>query len=184
MLEMVMVGVVILLFGLAVFLVRGEYRAGGALHRPTVAVVWAAYLFHAGVTVWFAWTAPLGRLELPSVPFIMVGALLALSGVTAAGAAIVTFRTFQRMSGLDTSRLIDHGIYGHSRNPQNLGWGLVLLGLALAGRSPAALGLVMVFGLVIHGYIVTLEEPYLESVFGEGFREYRRRVPRYTGTPW
>lgn len=182
--EMVMVGVVILLFGLAVFLVREEYRAGGTLHAPTVATVWAAYLFHAGVTAWFSWAAPLGRVGAPATLFTVVGALLAAFGVIVAGAAMVTFGTFERMSGLDTRRLIDHGIYGYSRNPQNLGWGLVLLGIALAGRSPSALGLVVLFGLVIHGYIVRLEEPYLESVFGEEFGEYRRRVPRYMGTPW
>jgi protein-S-isoprenylcysteine O-methyltransferase Ste14 len=183
MLEIVIVGMVVLLFGLAVGMVRKEYRAGGTLHRPTVAVVWAAYLLHAGVTTWFAWVPPLGRLDVPGGPFIVVGVLLGLSGVVIAGLAIVTFRSFHRMSGLDTSRLIDTGIYRHSRNPQNLGWGLALLGLALAGRSPSALGLVVLFGLVIHGYVVGLEEPYLESLYGDEFREYMSQVPRYVGTP-
>lgn len=182
--ELVAVGAVVLLFVLALVLVRRDYSARSTLAGPTVVLVWVAYLLHAGVTAWFAWAAPLDRLGVPATPAAVVGALLFLAGAGVAGAAIATFRSFERMSGLDTSRLIDHGIYGYSRNPQNLGWGLALLGLALAGRSPSALALVALFGIVIHLYIVTMEEPYLESVYGDEFREYRRRVPRYLGVPW
>jgi protein-S-isoprenylcysteine O-methyltransferase Ste14 len=177
--DLLAVAASVVFFIAALLLVRRDYRAGDTLAGVTVVVVWAAYLLHAAVTTWLACTAPLGRMAMPRIPALAVGGLLAVAGVTAAGVAIANFRSFERMSGLDTSRLIHRGIYGRSRNPQNLGWGLALLGTAVAGRSPAALGLVLLFALVIHLYIVTLEEPYLESVYGDEFRDYRRRVRRY-----
>jgi protein-S-isoprenylcysteine O-methyltransferase Ste14 len=45
--------------------------------------------------------------------------------------AILNFRTFQRMSGLQMDQLITDGIYTWSRNPQNLGWGVALFGISL-----------------------------------------------------
>ncbi len=133
------------------------------------------------MTFWFAWSAPLGRVAVPAMPSMAVGGVLVAAGVVMAVVAIANFRSFERMSGLDTSRLIDRGIYAYSRNPQNLGWWLALLGAAVAGRSPSALGMAVLFAVIIHGYIVTLEEPYLEGVYGDEFRGYRRRVARYLG---
>ena len=167
----------------AVARVRRDYRAGEKLSPLTVAVVWAAYLVHVGITVWFAWDAPLGRLPLAQTAAHLLGAFTAGFGTAVAADAIATFASFERMSGLDTSELVTEGIYRCSRNPQNLGWGLALLGVAVAGRSPSALGLLVLFAIVVHAYLVWLEEPHLEKLFGEDYRRYRERTPRYLGLP-
>jgi protein-S-isoprenylcysteine O-methyltransferase Ste14 len=66
---------------------------------------------------------------------------------------------------------VKSGPYRFTRNPQVVGWGLALLGAALAGRSARALLLVAAFFLVHWSYLAT-EERHLERTFGE---EYRRR---------
>lgn len=167
----------------AVLLVRRDYRAGEALAPVTVVAVWAAYLVHVAVTVWFAWAAPLGRMEVPARPAHLVGAFVAGFGTAVAADAIATFASLERMSGMDTSELVTEGIYRYSRNPQNVGWALALLGVGIAGRSPSALGLVGLFLVVIHVYLVWLEEPHLQTIFGEEYRLYCERTPRYLGLP-
>ncbi len=167
----------------ALGLVRRDYRRGDRLSTAAVVAVWAAYLVHLAVTVWFAWVPPIGRIPVPTPPAYLVGGFLCGVGVTLTALGMATFRSFERMSGLDTSRLVTDGMYAFSRDPQNLGWFTALLGAAVAGRSPAALGLVAIFAVVVHLYIVRLEEPHLEQLYGEEYRAYRRRTPRYLGLP-
>ena len=83
---------------------------------------------------------------------------------------------------MKTDRLITTGPYAHSRNPQLLTWGLVLLGAAVAGRSGAALALTAIYwvGCV---FAIRAEEQALERVFGEEYRRYRAAVPRYMRLP-
>lgn len=63
------------------------------------------------------------------------------------------------------------------------GWFLVLLDVAVIGRSAGAILLVALFALTLHFYIVYVEEPYLEEVFGDAYRRYRSTTPRYLGLP-
>lgn len=167
----------------AVLLVRRDYRAGEQLSTTTVGVVWGAYLVHASVTIWFALAAPMGRMGFAETPAHLIGAFVAGFGTAIAADGIATFASFERMSGLETDELITEGIYRYSRNPQNLGWGVALLDVAVAGRSPSAVALVGLFALVVHCYLVWLEEPHLEELFGDKYREYRRQTPRYLGRP-
>ncbi|GAB6101839.1 hypothetical protein JCM16138_10620 [Thermococcus atlanticus] len=60
---------------------------------------------------------------------------------------------------------------------------LIFLGISLAGRSLLALLLTAAFAIGFHKYVVELEEPYLERVFGEEYRRYKERTPRYLGLP-
>jgi protein-S-isoprenylcysteine O-methyltransferase Ste14 len=63
------------------------------------------------------------------------------------------------------------------------------------GGAPLMLGLAVMFALdwlpvlmvpawiVLHFGVVRREEQYLERKFGDAFRRYRARVPRYLGMP-
>jgi protein-S-isoprenylcysteine O-methyltransferase Ste14 len=162
-------------------LVRQDSRRGEQLSEETVVVVWVAYLLHAAVVATSAWKAPLGRLPWSPAWTLPAGAVLMLAGVLIAGAAVRGFASLARMSGRDTERLITSGAYALSRNPQNAGWLLALAGASLAGRSLLAWALTAGFAVVVHLYLVTLEEPHLEGIYGGEYRRYRRQVARYLG---
>lgn len=161
--------------------VRREYRERRELSAGTVVLVWLLYGLHF-VLALAAAAGAVWRLPLPAAPAVVVGSLLAILGLALCAAGIATFRSFDRMSGRDTSELMTSGIYRFSRNPQNVGLALFFLGIALAGRSGAALLLAALFWVMFRSY-VPIEEDFLESLFGRQYREYRRRAPRYLGPP-
>jgi protein-S-isoprenylcysteine O-methyltransferase Ste14 len=83
-----------------------------------------------------------------------------------------------------TSRiLITHGPFAFSRNPMFLSGLIVLLGWAVFYGSVAVLLFVMV-GWVFANYLkVPQEERGLEARFGDVYRDYQKRVPRWLGIP-
>lgn len=78
-----------------------------------------------------------------------------------------------------TKRLVVFGIYRWVRNPIYLGGALVLLGVALARRSPTLLSAAALFSISIHFTVVRSEERRLEADFGQDYLENKRRVPRW-----
>src|SRR5687767_15489168 len=78
-----------------------------------------------------------------------------------------------------TQRLVAVGPYRYVRNPMISGVATVLAGLALiTGSWVLALWLVT-FVAFNWTYFVLVEEPGLERRFGEPYREYKGRVPRW-----
>ena len=78
-------------------------------------------------------------------------------------------------------RLLVTGPYALSRNPMYLGHLLFLTGLAGATRSPAAACLLVAQYLRLRER-VRVDEERLERIFGDAYRDYRARVPRWFGT--
>jgi protein-S-isoprenylcysteine O-methyltransferase Ste14 len=78
-----------------------------------------------------------------------------------------------------TQHLIISGPYRYCRNPMISGVFFILLGEALLLRSsPILIEAVFVF-VVNTLYFILIEEPGLLERFGEEYREYKRRVPRW-----
>ncbi len=169
------------LIAAAIALVARDERRGRELSWPAVISTWGAYLLHAVLVAWVSIRAPLGRWPVPAALGWAAGGASAAAGVLMCGLAIRRFASVARMSGREADILVTSGIYAVSRNPQNVGWGLTLLGMSVAGRSMLALVLTAFFAAVVHGYLVLLEEPYLVRMFGDEYRAYRRRVARYLG---
>jgi len=70
------------------------------------------------------------------------------------------------------------GIYKLSRNPMYASF--IFLNTATFLFLPSVLLLViMVYGMVVHHFIILGEEKYLENVFGDEYRQYKSRVSRY-----
>jgi protein-S-isoprenylcysteine O-methyltransferase Ste14 len=60
-----------------------------------------------------------------------------------------------------------------------VGGTLFLAGLAVLLASDWMLVMTVVFVMVLHFGVVKREERYLEQKFGDAYRQYRDRVPRY-----
>jgi protein-S-isoprenylcysteine O-methyltransferase Ste14 len=161
--------------------VRREYLRQDRLSAPSVIGVWVLYVSHFAVT---AVAAATSRWPMPLHDAIAFsgGALLLGAGGFLILAGIVSLRSFRRMSGMDTSALVTTGAYRWSRNPQNVGWALFLVGLALIGRSALALLLAAAFWISFRAY-VPAEERFLERLFGAEYRDYLARSHRYLGPP-
>lgn len=176
------VTIISLVVGVAIVArVRREYEGPGVLSDFTVAAVWILYtVIVVVVTVTAiveAW--PIG---LPGGLAISVGCVLVVAGLVLEIGGLVSMASFHRMSGMQPDRLITGGAFRYSRNPQNVGLGTAMLGIAILGDSWLALLAGAVFWLLFRAY-VGFEEAHLSRAFGEEYERYRRRTPRFLGLP-
>lgn len=125
-------GLFLLLAAHAIWSVRKQYREQRRLSDPVVIEVWALYILHAMLVGFAAWQSVWPIPVEPTWAAVGGIALLAL-GLSILVISVWAFQSFRRMSGQRTDRLVTGGIYRWSRNPQNVGWLLALLGIALWG---------------------------------------------------
>ena len=70
------------------------------------------------------------------------------------------------------------GIYNYSRNPMYASF--IFLNLATFLYLPSLLLLlIMIYGMVVHHFIILAEEKYLEDKFGVAYQNYKLNVRRY-----
>lgn len=77
------------------------------------------------------------------------------------------------------ARLVEVGLYRHSRNPMYLAVSLMLLGWAWSFGSVGLLAYAFGVMLAFQLRVVVGEEPWLARTFGAQWEQYRRRVPRW-----
>ncbi|MFQ5714355.1 MAG: methyltransferase family protein [Candidatus Scalinduaceae bacterium] len=97
--------------------------------------------------------------------------------------ALVIGRDYIKRGGKDkkimANRLVQGGLFTHSRNPLYFGNILIIMGMGIIYNS--TLGYILAYSFFIFGYlaIVMAEENFLKSKFGTEYEEYCKRVPRF-----
>ena len=79
-------------------------------------------------------------------------------------------------------KLVTKGIYRYSRNPMQLSTFVLLAGVSVATASWIFLLLAFIFIIMPLSWLKT-EENYLLNFYGDAYREYVNRTPRWLGIP-
>lgn len=79
--------------------------------------------------------------------------------------------------------LVRSGPYRWVRNPMYLGVLAIIVGQAILFHSVALVGYALVVWLIVHLFVIFVEEPSLRSQFGESYDAYLRAVPRWLPRP-
>jgi protein-S-isoprenylcysteine O-methyltransferase Ste14 len=160
-------------------IVRRDYLEHGRLNQLTAflqLLVWFAFHIFLALAVFADLWPPLEVY----FPKNWVGVLVFLVGLVICFAGMIAFRSTTKITGRETNRLIIKGIYRWSRNPQYLGYGLIILGIVIGYWTATA-------WLALAGYVllvyatVRIEETHLENVFGDEYRTYCQQVRRFLG---
>ena len=79
--------------------------------------------------------------------------------------------------GMDKNKLKTDGIYQYSRNPQLVGYGMMLLAFTILFFSWLLLFWYFQY-LMISFFMIRSEEEFLTQRYGDAYEEYRKKVPR------
>jgi protein-S-isoprenylcysteine O-methyltransferase Ste14 len=140
----------------------------------------------AGFLLWFvpARILATGGLRAPGSFGLLqtIGVLVGLVGLALAVSSVLAFATLGRGTPAPFDpprRLVVRGPYRVLRNPMYLGAALWVLGLAMFYRSPWLVLYAAVFIGIAHAFVRLYEEPTLQRMFGDAYREYCQRVRRW-----
>ena len=123
-------------------------------------------------------------LPIPLVPRsvrLFLGAFLLALGMPV---TLLFFAAFRRAgTPIDVRKtptaLVTGGPFRYSRNPGYLSMAVIYAGLSLLMNSAAALFILPAMLAVIRHGVIRREERFLERRFGEAYRQYAARVPRW-----
>lgn len=125
---------------------------------------------------------PLGpRLASPNGQALAVGVTFVAIGFALAAFSVRSFRRAGTsvVPGEPSTALVVTGPYHVTRNPIYIGLVLIYFGLAVILTSLWVLLLLVPVLLILQRGVVEREEAYLERQFGEPYRRYQARVPRW-----
>jgi len=104
--------------------------------------------------------------------FILLGELLRLAGVAAAG-------TVTRRRSRDVQRLVTYGVFAWMRNPLYVGNLLIWVGFLIGSGVIWFLPIALILFAAEYSLIVRSEEGVLESIFGPAYLDFKRSTPRW-----
>jgi protein-S-isoprenylcysteine O-methyltransferase Ste14 len=164
------------------------HRVSGRRTMKTIVVALRAFVYMTGFLILWGWVALRVRvfdrnlgISLPAGMKTLGFILLAVGGIL----ALTCAGTFVRWgrgtpAPFDAPReFVAIGPYRYVRNPMYIGALTVLVGFGLYQRSPSILLLSLVLFLLVHLFVVLLEEPGLKARFGVTYGEYLKAVPRW-----
>jgi protein-S-isoprenylcysteine O-methyltransferase Ste14 len=104
------------------------------------------------------------------------GLVIYLFGVALSIVAVLNFATSPK------DKVITKGLYSISRNPMYIGLILIQIGLGIICSSWLYLLLTLVL-LILLNENLSAEERYCLYRYGDSYREYRNKTPRWLGIP-
>jgi protein-S-isoprenylcysteine O-methyltransferase Ste14 len=111
----------------------------------------------------------------------LLGTVSVATGAAALGVAIVQVK--RAGSNVNpyapTEALVTDGAFALTRNPMYFGFTSLFIGVALLARSIPSFVMLPIALAMLDRFVVDREERYLESRFGEAYRAYEARVPRW-----
>ncbi len=169
--------VFLLLFSLIVFriIVRKEYSRKGKLTHVSFLSEILVFALHVHlICIYLPFRLPAmpenTTLRFLSIVLYVLGAIIVCSAIWGLG--------FARTMGQDSRNLKTDGIYGYSRNPQLLGYGMILLAVAFSHVSWYSLGWYALY-LTIAYLMIWTEEEFLRVTHEKEYRLYCAGVPRW-----
>ena len=161
-------------------LVRRDYQAQGHLSPFTSFLELLIWILYVGfpyiynptdwVLVWFADTPTNLTLKIIGSILVVVGMGIALVAMGVLGV--------RRTMGQHGKMLEQTWPYRMSRNPQLIGGGLAVVGVAVIWPSWYALGWVVFYG-IMGQMMVLAEEEHLRRAYGQEYSRYCEQTPRY-----
>lgn len=154
--------------GLTIALLRwtsDEYEREGRLSEGAVMAGYALVVLHALVTLVAAISGVWLVDDVPAPVAVAVGLLLVAAGMALVVWSARALGGWRRVTGQVVDRLVESGPYARLRHPQYVGWALVLLGVAVCGRSGLALALAAAFA-VGAVFFARVEDQHLARQFG------------------
>ncbi len=150
----------------------------GKLFRLTLIVTALIVFIFSFLERYYEWLSPI--IWMNSSPLTVVGIVLLILALIWVLVAQLQMGDSWRI-GIDEkneSNLVQHGLFGVSRNPIFLGMLVMLVGLLFI--LPTAVTLtVAALGFVLIHIQVRLEEAFLSEKYGEGYRKYQMNVRRW-----
>lgn len=158
--------------------VRSEYQYDGRLSRP-IAVLQTGYFCVYALCSYvfldsrFSHISVEGFLFFLAVVFMVIGLLMVVFSMPFLG---------RRSFGVEVGGLRTSGLYRYSRNPQLVGGFIFIIGYAMLWPSWTGTLWASMWLIIAH-LMVRGEEAHLRNIFGDEYRDYCVRTPRYLGLP-
>jgi protein-S-isoprenylcysteine O-methyltransferase Ste14 len=141
-------------------LTKKENRIINAVFLPMIiAFIYAVFLPLKSGTAW-----------------LYTGLIIYLFGVVFTIVTILNFATSAK------DKVITRGLYSFSRNPMYISMLLMYIGVGVACSSWLFLLFILVLAVLLNANLPA-EERYCFHIYGDDYKKYTNRTPRWIGTP-
>jgi len=159
------------------FIVKNDYLKKNKLSPLSYLLELLVFVVHANLMYLFI---PVRWPNLPSLPENLLLNILSII-VFCFGLVILLIAWFHLGTGTsfgqDKNRLNTNGIYRYSRNPQLVGYGILLLSFLIVYFSWYSVGWFLQY-IIISYFMIKSEEEFLSKKYGEEYEKYCNGVPR------
>lgn len=158
-------------------LIKRDYEKHSGLSPISYILEIIVFAIHANI-LWFAIPAKWPYFPaLPDNPSLVV-----VSGIVGVIGVIVLLISWFGLGsktslGMDKDQLCTSGLYQYSRNPQLVGYGLILISFVILYPSWSSILWIILY-VILASFMIISEEEFLERKYKEEYRLYREKVPR------